>query len=84
MFVTVGEEEFVFRVEVLIHPEVQLIAVHIDCTRKWRLRRVTGWLQFLGLYSKMRWLDLCREVEEVIAGQDESKPPSGKVSISPS
>ena len=29
------------------------------------LRRVTGWLQALGIYPKMRWVDLFREVEDV-------------------
>jgi ubiquinone biosynthesis protein len=28
------------------------------------LRRVTGWLHAFGLFPKMRWLDLYREVEE--------------------
>ncbi len=31
------------------------------------LRRATGWLQRLRVYPKMRWLDLCREVEEASA-----------------
>jgi ubiquinone biosynthesis protein len=29
------------------------------------LRRVTGWLQALAIYPKMRWVDLFREVEDV-------------------
>jgi ubiquinone biosynthesis protein len=29
------------------------------------LRRVTGWLQYLGIGPKMCWLEMCREVEEV-------------------
>jgi ubiquinone biosynthesis protein len=29
------------------------------------LRRLTGWLQFLRVYPKMRWFDLWREVAEV-------------------
>jgi ubiquinone biosynthesis protein len=28
------------------------------------LRQVTGWLHYFGLFPKMRWLDLCQEVEE--------------------
>ncbi|HWG48035.1 MAG TPA: AarF/UbiB family protein [Gemmataceae bacterium] len=31
------------------------------------LRRITGWLQRLRVYPKMRWLDLCREVEDASA-----------------
>src|SRR5262245_58095049 len=32
------KEEFVFRIKIMIDPEIQLIAVYLDCSRKWRLR----------------------------------------------
>jgi hypothetical protein len=37
VFAAHGEEEFVFRIEIVIHPEVELIAIHFDCARERRL-----------------------------------------------